>query len=593
MASSILYPPVIDSYMPAFVASTGYCRLYFALSRFSTTTNIQSVHVTVVKQTNGQSVVNKTDNATLGRYRSTGIIIINDAPQPGTGEMEGLYYIDILNQDVTSGDSTGFIPGWIYKFQIRLATVAYPGNIGQTTWLNENANNFSEWSTYCTSKAIGAPTISIPILTVTPYTSSSMNIIGDISFGDDKQETLYSYDFTLKQNNTILEQSDILYSDQYHAANQFNYQLRTVLLDNTTYQLLFHYITINKYEATVTYTITVDIASEYDTAVSVLTVDSLSSIADTSYVNDFKSKTTKDKEEDNGRIGLKLYLDSNTPQTHTYYIRRASSKDDFAIWEDIKCIVVNNCIINSLPIFYDNTIESGIWYKYGVEELIDADERKNININNTLLLREFMYSFLIGENGRQLKLEYNNTMGNYTYTLLENKQDTLGGIFPFITKNGNTKYRTFPINGLISFNMDKNNLFTSDTELYKYQDVITAYQNRRRNENISLYDFKREHDFREKVLEFLQNGKPKLFKSATEGNIIVRLMQVAEQPTQSLNRMIGSFTSTAYEVAEDSIKNYKKYNFIPLVEFLTEDTSTPNTSNAHSEPVAHTNIVGG
>ena len=79
-------------------------------------------------------------------------------------------------------------------------------------------------------------------------------------------------------------------------------------------------------------------------------------------------------------------------------------------------------------------------------------------------------------------------------------------------------------------------------------------------------DFQKEFKFREKVLEFLQDGKPKLFKSASEGNIIVQIMNVASQPNQTLNRMLYSFTSTANEVAEDSLENYKKYGFIEINE---------------------------
>ena len=90
--------------------------------------------------------------------------------------------------------------------------------------------------------------------------------------------------------------------------------------------------------------------------------------------------------------------------------------------------------------------------------------------------------------------------------------------------------------------------------------VVSAYNEYRIKNGFSFNnDFQKEFKFREKVLEFLQDGKPKLFKSASEGNIIVQIMNVASQPNQTLNRMLYSFTSTANEVAEDSLENYKKY----------------------------------
>ena len=71
-----------------------------------------------------------------------------------------------------------------------------------------------------------------------------------------------------------------------------------------------------------------------------------------------------------------------------------------------------------------------------------------------------------------------------------------------------------------------------------------------------------ERDFREKVVKFLQDGKPKLFKSPTQGNIIIKINDVSIAPNKTLSGIIASFSATAYEIAEATIDNYKKYNFI-------------------------------
>ena len=42
--------------------------------------------------------------------------------------------------------------------------------------------------------------------------------------------------------------------------------------------------------------------------------------------------------------------------------------------------------------------------------------------------------------------------------------------------------------------------------------------------------------FRDKVREFLQNSNVKLFRSPTEGNFLVKLMNVNYSPNQSLGR---------------------------------------------------------
>jgi len=47
-------------------------------------------------------------------------------------------------------------------------------------------------------------------------------------------------------------------------------------------------------------------------------------------------------------------------------IRRSSSKDNFLSWETIKIINYEKLPKNSY-LWYDTTIESGIWYKYLIQ----------------------------------------------------------------------------------------------------------------------------------------------------------------------------------------------------------------------------------
>ena len=59
-----------------------------------------------------------------------------------------------------------------------------------------------------------------------------------------------------------------------------------------------------------------------------------------------------------------------------------------------------------------------------------------------------------------------------------------------------------------------------------------------------------ERYFKLLVLDWLTDGKPKLFRSPTEGNYIVRLLNVSLTPKTELGRMIHEFSCTAYEVAD-------------------------------------------
>lgn len=601
MASSTLLPPIVDSYLPAFVAS-GSLRFYFSLSKYSSSTsNIKSVHVSVVKQSTGQSVVNKNASSYPARYRASGIIIINTPPAPITNK-SNLYYVDIYNEDVMNGDEVGWKAGWTYKIQIRLSTVAYDGETGQTAWLNSNASSFSEWSTYCTTKAIGKSTITVPlfknynsdvdedgdITKIYTLDSSTLEFKGEYS-NTDASELLYSYRLKLFSNTGILlEDTGDIYTNEYYNPNQLVYLFKTEIKIKNIYNLNLSYTTINKYSNEVNYKfdrIDIPIDPYY---VYPITIDNLNSITDPDFIEEVTSLTSKEMEEEEGRILIKLYADDDKEVNKNICIRRADSRDNFQTWTDIKIINCINEKINNLAPIFDYTIESGVWYKYGAQIIDTNGYRNTLQEMENPLLREFEYGFLLGENGCQLKLKFDNTMNSYTYNYSEGKVDTIGGQYPFISRNGAMKYRSFPVNGLISFNMDEAEIFTSDEQLYKYEDIIKLYQDRRNNENIHHYDYKREFDFREKVLAFLYDGKPKLFKSSTEGNVIVRLMQVSAQPNQTLHRMIYSFTSTAYEIAEATMENYIKYGFYTVGDYISSFVQTkeePGEIDATITPV--------
>ena len=73
-----------------------------------------------------------------------------------------------------------------------------------------------------------------------------------------------------------------------------------------------------------------------------------------------------------------------------------------------------------------------------------------------------------------------------------------------------------------------------------------------------------ERNFKLEVLEWLTNGKPKLFRSPVEGNYIVRLMNSSLTPSDQLGRTIHTFNCTAYEIAENNYDSLEKYNFIKV-----------------------------
>jgi len=264
MASSTLYPPTLNYSEPAFIVTEGQnnvCKINFALSDFSTTSEEQSIkgiQVSVIRQSTGQNVVNKVDDQTNKRYRKTGIILLSSSDIKQN--TDGTYYIEIYDSDIQSGDESGWVAGWIYKVQLRLSLIdnynPIDNPISQSLWLTQQGNNFSEWSTFCTVKATSKPDITITSLKTgidNIITTSTLHFVGSYD-NNDVSENLYSYSLSLLQGTDIIESSGLLYSNQY-GSGKFDYTFKHELIDKTEYSVILSYSTINKYTETLSYSI--------------------------------------------------------------------------------------------------------------------------------------------------------------------------------------------------------------------------------------------------------------------------------------------------------------------------------------------------
>ena len=201
--------------------------------------------------------------------------------------------------------------------------------------------------------------------------------------------------------------------------------------------------------------------------------------------------------------------------------------------------------INPEEAFRDFTVEQGKTYKYQImveDKISTAFDTIKVDFEDV-----FLY-----DGARQLKVRFNPSVSGIHETILESKTDTIGGKYPFFFRNGDVKYRDFTLGGLVSFHMDEQRLFS----VYGVEDQPgreRTYTPMPDLEDFSLStdltgkNFTHERKFREEVLEWLNNGQVKLFRSSSEGNMLVRLMGCSMSPDQTTSRMIYSFSSQAYE----------------------------------------------
>lgn len=94
---------------------------------------------------------------------------------------------------------------------------------------------------------------------------------------------------------------------------------------------------------------------------------------------------------------------------------------------------------------------------------------------------------------------------------------------------------------------------------FLYRDIVRQVSTDQTDENIYY-----ERKFREFVMLWLSDGKPKLFRSETEGNMIVMISGASFSPQDKSGRMVYNLSCTVTEIAEYNLQNLLDYNLIPF-----------------------------
>lgn len=595
---SNLYPPIVSDTVPSFVRTT-VCRIYFALSNYNSEEDIKNVQVSIINQRTNTSALDP-------KQYPSGILVCHGLPKNLDKEGDYRYYIEIPSSALITGI---FGLNQFYKVQLRFtsrgASNLPAGNNGyvgpSAEWIYNNRAYFSEWSKVCLIKGIERPQITIHGLDdlaqdennqEVVLTTEIVDIIGRMYYENNTQEKEYlkSYNIKIYQTqdltNVVFDSEDI-YTNPYNP-NEINYELPYEFIDGIDYTLILNYTTNNLYTDSKKYRFVI-----IQRGLEELDNTILTTIAD----------------DENGRIIVNVRSAETFIGNLTF--RRTSSKSDFHKWEDVKTVAIYTEADQDLNYtFYDTTIESGVWYKYGVQRRNGKGDRGVIlkAENAVMCLLEDMY---LTKKDCQLKIQLNPSLNEFKYNVTESQQVTIGSQFPYVKRNGNNYFRTFPIGGLISsfidttewyhphfeekffdpkqtytqenrpkfsqedFKNQKNEIkaFSSKNEiLYKdSQDIQQLYTDYNNTHNINSYnDYIYEREFREKVYEFLYKHDVKLFRSTTEGNILVKLMNIDFHPVESLGRMLYSFTATAVEVDEANLKNYEKYGIQEIGTYETQ-----------------------
>ena len=402
------------------------------------------------------------------------------------------------------------------------------------------------WSTPATFKVAVKPYIEIRHNNI--VSSNSYTGIFQASILDNSESLQYSQ-FILKDqyNNTIEESDKIIHnslSDGVTTQTQYNNNDYSSIIQTETYTF------ISDLKNLLTYQIIWKVTTNSGLVLETEPIEFIQ-IEEIEPDNILRIEAVADN--DNGVINGYLYLWDKTKKCDInpipsvfgdYIILRSSSKDNFSSWIELERMNLNSLHLDSInnkhsrQFFQDFTVESNTSYRYGLQQCKGEYSSKKIKSKVVHINYEHLYLF---DEERQLNLLYNTKISSFKNNILEAKQDTIGGKYPYIFRNGNVMYKDFAINSLLSYQSDPQNLFNlNNTQIIK----------RPYNSLLSYDNILSEKIYREEVQNWLNNGKPKYLKSGTEGIFKIYTMNVTLQPNDTLGRMLYTVSFTAYEIGE-------------------------------------------
>ena len=544
--NNYLFPPFMPSKQDGFVVN-GEGRVYFNLSPLNSIDQVEHLQLSLYRQDNNRNLL--TDRT----YTSSGVslntrnsVLYYKKSEIKFSASKQMYYVVIPTLEAP------LIPaGLVAKIQIRLGTqtlrfangAVYDNSTGEEmteVWNNTQINvlGMSEWST-----------ISI-IKTLSPFDSYIQNfnkgVVNNINttvytfvgmtnlYNSNPKETIKSTRFVLFdfKGNQLEDSGAII---QPESQKLYNYHTFNKVLDpDTTYQVLFEVSTSSGYTQ----------SQLYDFAVVLEDRDITYSIElNENYYGMSSEEISLTKTMVRLVVKDAAYSDENL-KPNTYLIRRASSKDNFETWIDLAEL---RCAIGTSELYAtynDIMVESGITYKYTVQPKMLNTSRLVVS-DSVEATPVYEHTWLLGQNNAYLSIGFNLNLSNFKTVIKEAKIETIGSQYPFFVRNGDIKYREFSLSGLICQNMDATNSLK-----------IGEYENRHIQERM----------FRDSLHELLLDGRPKLFKSETEGLILVYLSNVSLTPNNVLGRMLYDFSMTATEIGRVDVDNLSEAEIIQFLQ---------------------------
>lgn len=559
-----LYPPIISGTLPAFYTDGTVTKITvpFSMNKAVNTRNIR-----------GFSLKIKT------AYSNTYIATLENINNFNLTSNEVIFYWDNSDENLSKIKPGQFLKAQLAYINIDendIKTIGYYSTVGVIKYTdkpiltinefefenNSNEDDFNKIRTFCS-------------------TCTGIYTPGE----DDKSERPYQYQFLLlDENDKEVENSGwLLHNNELDIGDTYTFKSKMEVL--TIYKVQYNVKTINNLNESVEYQCLIP-----EEKINNPLILNAENVYEEGYVNLFFSKKLNASlNNDDIPYVIDIYREEYGTNNQCFIYRVKIEDDNDLNWS-----------------FQDFTIEQGITYLYyfkynknGYHSQIYGEKKDGIEYP-VQITADFEDMFLY-DGQKQIKLRFNPKVSSFKINHLEQKTDVIGNRYPIFFRNNIVEYKEFPISGLISYHLDDNELFIQDSlqELgiqrnilerlgtnhdYDENSPFSTEQGKYFNSqsssvkslNLISNNIKAERLFKMKLLDWLGNGEIKLFKSPSEGNYLIRLMNISLSPEDKLNRMLHTFSCTAYEAKEFNFENLEELGFINIDQNIQIETINKN-----------------
>ena len=228
----------------------------------------------------------------------------------------------------------------------------------------------------------------------------------------------------------------------------------------------------------------------------------------------------------------------------------------------------------------DYILNANAVYLYSIRPVGRDNSFGPLNIKKAALNR-YEYDWILQDTNTRICI-MDSSISSLTNVSKVGVIETIGSVYPVVNSYSNLKYKTFSYSGIaeVVTDVDKSvrkqvteAVYGTDPQVKtliaaEYKKNFPEYSARIDDKVFNLdeifsnnmaLDLNYEREYRERVMDMLNDGKPKLFKTATEGLMYVKLYNVVLTPKQELGRYVYSFSCNVVQVGdvtEDVISNF-------------------------------------